>query len=134
MAVAASGAQIAAMPNPNRAIGSRISHVALSAVITRESHPRDAAANPNPSPHSKRGWIVSVNRPTIGAIRINTPAIGTRSNADSIGERPRTSCAYNMIGKPMAVAEKDMVEIAKAEMEKLRSRKRLSGTSGSARL
>ena len=38
-----------------------------------------------------------------------------------------------MVGKPIAVAVNDIVEIAKFEIEKLRSWKRLSGTSGSAR-
>src|SRR3954465_6990671 len=38
-----------------------------------------------------------------------------------------------MIGKPMAVAVNDIVEIAKFEIEKLRSSNRLNGTSGSAR-
>ena len=39
-----------------------------------------------------------------------------------------------MIGKPIAVAVNDIVEIAKLEIEKLRSANSLSGTSGSRRL
>ena len=44
---------------------------------------------------------------------------------------PRTSCRYSISGKPIAVAVNDIVEMAKFEIEKLRSREQLSGTSGS---
>ena len=81
-----------------------------------------------------RGCTRSVSLPTIGAITIETSAIGTNVSAASVGDMPRTSCRYSISGKPIAVAVKDMVEMAKLEIEKLRSRKSCSGTSGSLRL
>ena len=70
----------------------------------------------------------------MGAITIDTRAIGTNVSAAEVGDMPRTSCRYSISGKPIAVAVNDMVEIAKLETEKLRSANRLNGTSGSLRL
>ncbi len=82
----------------------------------------------------KRGCTLSVYRPTIGAITIDITAIGTISRAAFRGESPRTSWAYSISGKPMDVAVNDIAEMAKLEIEKLRSPNRPSGTSGSLRL
>ena len=49
-----------AMPKPSRAIGSRISQVAESGVITWDSHRIAAAVNAKPKPVSTRGCTRSV--------------------------------------------------------------------------
>ena len=93
MAVAASGAQTPAMPKPSTPIGTRISQVALSGVITSASHSTAAAVTAKPAPVIRRGCTRSVNLPTTGAMTIDIAAIGTISSAASVGGSPRTSWA-----------------------------------------
>ena len=132
--MAARGAQIPDMPKPRSAIGSRMCQASASAVIASASHSTATVVTANPSPVSNRGCTRSVNRPTMGAITIDTAAIGTMQQR-GLGRAcsPRTSCAHSISGKPIAVAVNDIVEMATDEIEKLRSENRLSGTSGSRR-
>ncbi len=134
VAVALLGAQIPALPTPSRVIGSRSSQVAESGVITAASQKSELIRQTKPMLVISRGWIRSVSRPTQGASTIDITAIGTRSSADLVGERPRTSWAYSMSGKAREVIAKPIVVITTLASEKLRSRNRNSGTSGSALL
>ncbi|GAA5034379.1 hypothetical protein GCM10025738_18910 [Microbacterium fluvii] len=58
-------------------------------------------------------------------------AIGIISSADSVGVSPRASCVKNISGSDMLAAMNPTVVIAMFDTEKLRSRKRSIGTSGS---
>ena len=93
MAVALSGAHTPALPMPSSTIGSRISQVAESGVITRDSQVSETTIAVNPTAVMDRGWIRSVSLPTEGASTMDMTAIGTSSSADWVGERPRTSWA-----------------------------------------
>ena len=60
-------------------------HASASALIDADSHSTASVVTANPSPVSKRGCTRSVNRPTMGAITIDTAAIGTSSSAAWVG-------------------------------------------------
>ena len=81
-----------AMPKPSSAIGARICHSSLVGASPRARPTSTASAViAKPMPVSMRGCTRSVSLPTIGAITIDTSAIGTNSSAASVGDRPRTS-------------------------------------------
>src|SRR3954468_4317948 len=93
VAVAEVGAQTKALPTPSSVIGSRISQVAESGVITWLNQTNDALAAANPKPVITRGCTASVSLPTHGARMIDINAIGTSSSAAAVGDRSRTSWA-----------------------------------------
>ena len=82
-------------------------------------------------PTTIRGCTRSVRLPTGRASTIDIAAIGRNSSAAWRGEKPRTACAQSISGKPIDEATKPITVIATLDTEKLRSVKRLSGTSGS---
>src|SRR5688500_19077264 len=91
VAVAEVGAQTNALPMPSSAIGSRISQVADSGVITKLNQTSEALAAANPKLVIRRGCTASVSLPTHGASTIDISAIGTSSRAARVGDRSRTS-------------------------------------------
>ena len=72
--------------------------------------------------------------PTGRASTIVMIAIGTSSSADLVGLSPRTTWAHSRSGIANAVIAKPITEMLTLASEKLRSRNRPSGTSGSCLL
>ena len=92
VAVAASGAQMSAIPTPIAANGSTSRHIGVVGVISIDNHVSATASVAKPNPTIGPGWERSTMRPTAGASRPVTTAVGAITSADLVGDNPHTAC------------------------------------------
>ncbi|GAA2087212.1 hypothetical protein GCM10009725_23930 [Aeromicrobium tamlense] len=134
VAVEASGAHRNALPKPSSALSTSSCQTGVSGAITRVVPTIATEDEAKPTEASQRGCIRSLMRPTTGAIAAVTTAIGTNSRPACVASKPSTVWVQSMNGNAIAVTENETAEMPRVDTEKFRSRKRLSGTSGSRRL
>src|SRR5699024_9886211 len=131
IAVTDNGDHRNAFPTPNKPRVSRSNHIGVVPESAIASHSKDPAAVNNPNGASRRGATRSTRIPATGASAPERIAWGIMSIAACVGVNPRTFWAYNMSGKATVVMEIPTLAIARFPREKLRSRNKLRGTSGS---
>ena len=120
-----------ALPMPMRAEGRRNIQTGVSGRMSAAYQTSDPATSRRPGTSMRRGSMRSSRRPASGDSTPAATAMGTISSADSVGVRPRASWMKNMSGSAWPVTTKPTIAMPKFDREKLRSRKRLSGSSGS---
>ena len=126
-----SGPQMQAFAAPRIIIGPTISHRLPSATIVGRSRAKPTTISVKPITAIHFGSLRFRRAPTTGANAPENKAIGAVISAAWVGSRPSTCCRYRVSGNAMLIATTPIAEIATFDTEKLRSLKRLSGTSGS---
>ena len=131
MAVVATGPQTKGLASPMSVDPTRTCQTGVWGPMTTASHTSEPEKSAVPAPARRRGWSWSVSLPASGAMTKARIDCGASRRAAWVGVIPLASWAQIMKGKIIAVTAKPMVVMATLASEKLRSEKRLSGTSGS---
>ena len=108
----------------------------VSGSITRREPQQRDGGDGEADAVSSRGWTRSVSRPTIGAITIDTSAIGTSSSADWVGEQPAHQLGVehereaDRGGRERPRGDRDVGDREVAVLEQPQRHQRLVGVAG----